>query len=303
MTATTTSRSATSRTTLPKHGKSRGRAKESKQTMAPRVFQIGLVLATLWLAMVALFALFAPVMGFLADPGRPSLNANQGPSWSALFGTDELGRDMFSRVIWGSRLSLLIALISTAFGTVVGGILGLFSGYFKGWIDDIIGGATNVMLSLPALMFAMLIVTVMDQNLRNVIIAVSILSTPAVARVARAQTIRFADREFVIAAKGMGARRIRIIFKEILPNVLPVMMSFAFLAFGIVVIAEGALSFIGKSVPAPDITWGGILAAGRSKLQNSPHLTIFPALVIFFTLLSVNYIGNRLLHRSDIRHH
>ena len=243
------------------------------------------------------------IMGFLPDPKGFSRNVNLGPGWSALFGTDELGRDMFSRVVWGSRLSLLIALASTAFGTIVGGLLGLFSGYFKGWTDDIIGGTINVMLSLPALMFALLIVTVLEQNLRNVIIAVSILATPAIARVARAQTIRFADREFVTAAKGMGARRVRIIFREILPNILPVMMSFAFLAFAIIIIAEGALSFIGKSVPAPDITWGGILAAGSSKLESAPHLTIFPALVIFLTLLSVNYIGNRLLHRSDVRHH
>lgn len=276
---------------------------ETKQAVPRKVFQIGLVLAAGWLAVVVIFALFAPFMGFLADPKGYSRNVNLGPSWSSLFGTDELGRDMFSRVVWGSRLSLLIALASTAFGTIVGGLLGLFSGYFKSWTDDIIGGAINVMLSLPALMFAMLIVTVMDQSLRNVIIAVSILSTPAVARVARAQTIRFADREFVTAAVGMGARRVRIIFKEILPNILPVMMSFAFLAFAIVIIAEGALSFIGKSVPAPEITWGGILAAGSSKLESSPHLTIFPALVIFLTLLSVNYIGNRLLHRSDVRHH
>ena len=281
----------------------RDRFKEDRRAVSPRVFQIGLSLAAFWLALVIFFALFSPFMGFLPDPGRPSLNAKQAPTWSALFGTDELGRDMFSRVVWGSRLSLLIALASTAFGTIVGGLLGLFSGYFKGWTDDIIGGAVNVMLSLPALMFAMLIVTVMEQNLRNVIIAVSILSTPAVARVARAQTVRFADREFVTAAKGMGARRVRIIFREILPNILPVMMSFAFLAFAIVIIAEGALSFIGKSVPAPDITWGGILATGSRHLQDSPHLTIFPALVIFLTLLSVNYIGNRLLHRSDARYH
>ena len=281
----------------------RDRSKEDKRAVSPRVFQIGLSLAAFWLALVIFFALFSPFMGFLPDPGRPSLNAKQTPTWSALFGTDELGRDMFSRVVWGSRLSLLIALASTAFGTIVGGLLGLFSGYFKGWTDDIIGGAVNVMLSLPALMFAMLIVTVMEQNLRNVIIAVSILSTPAVARVARAQTVRFADREFVTAAKGMGARRVRIIFREILPNILPVMMSFAFLAFAIVIIAEGALSFIGKSVPAPDITWGGILATGSRHLQDSPHLTIFPALVIFLTLLSVNYIGNRLLNRSDARYH
>jgi len=121
---------------------------------------VGLILAGIWLAVIIVFAVFAPIMGFLPDPGRFSLNVNQGPSWGAWFGTDEIGRDLFARVVWGSRLSLLIALISTAFGTIVGGFLGLLAGYFKGWIDDFISGTVNIILSLPALIFALLLVTI-----------------------------------------------------------------------------------------------------------------------------------------------
>jgi len=260
---------------------------------------IGLGLAIGWLAVVTCFSVFAPVLGFLPDPGKSSLNVNQGPSWDAWFGTDELGRDMFSRVIWGSRASLLIALISTAFGIVIGGFLGLISGYFRGWIDDFISGAVNIMLSLPALILALLIVTVLEQNLRNVTIAVSLLSIPAVARIVRAQTLRTAARDYIEVAKALGATRKRIILKEILPNILPVVLSLSFLAFGIIIVAEGALSFIGKSVPAPSITWGSLLASAKGKLEDASHLTIYPALIIFLTLLSVNYAGNTLLNRSS----
>lgn len=266
-----------------------------------RLQNIWLWLAAAWLAVIVAFALLAPVLGFVNDPYDLTLEIKKGPSGSFWFGTDNLSRDVFARVVWGARLSLLIAFVSTLIGTVIGGVMGLVSGYFKGWIDDVIGSAINILLSLPALMFAMLIVTVMEQSLRNVIIAVSILSIPAVARVARAQTIRFADREFVTAAKGMGARHLRIVFREILPNILPVMMSFAFLAFGIVIISEGALSYIGKSVPSPSITWGAIIASGKNHLEDAPHIIIFPALVLFLTLLAVNYIGDRLLQRSSSR--
>jgi len=266
-----------------------------------RLQNIWLWLAAAWLAVIVAFALLAPVLGFVNDPYDLTLEIKKGPSGSFWFGTDNLSRDVFARVVWGARLSLLIAFVSTLIGTVIGGVMGLVSGYFKGWIDDVIGSAINILLSLPALMFAMLIVTVMEQSLRNVIIAVSILSIPAVARVARAQTIRFADREFVTAAKGMGARHLRIVFREILPNILPVMLSFAFLAFGIVIISEGALSYIGKSVPSPSITWGAIIASGKNHLEDAPHIIIFPALVLFLTLLAVNYIGDRLLQRSGSR--
>ena len=271
------------------------------QPISHRLQNIWLWLAAGWLALVVAFALLAPVLGFVSDPNEFTLEIKKGPSGSNWFGTDNLSRDVFARVVWGARLSLLIAFVSTLIGAVIGGVMGLVSGYFKGWIDDVIGSAINVLLSLPALMFAMLIVTVMEQSLRNVIIAVSILSIPAMARVARAQTIRFADREFITAAKGMGARNLRIVFKEILPNILPVMMSFAFLAFGIVIISEGALSYIGKSVPSPSITWGAIIASGKNHLEDAPHIIIFPALVLFLTLLAVNYIGDRLLQRSGAR--
>lgn len=287
------------RTKLPKISAIKVNSAKMSSTVKRHIADTGLILAFGWLAVLVVFAIFAPYMGFLDNPHQLSRSRLETPGSAYWLGSDELGRDMFSRIVWGSRLSLLIALISTAFGVAAGGLLGLLAGYFKGIFDDIISGVVNIMLSLPALVFALFVVTVLEQSIRNVIIAVCLLSTPALARIARAQTIRFAQRDFVVAAKSMGAGHLRIIFREILPNVTPVLLSFAFLAFGVVIVAEGALSFIGKSVPSPSITWGSLLANARGRIDEASHLTIYPALAIFLTLLSANFIGDRLMRHSQ----
>ena len=261
----------------------------------------GFWLAGLWLAALTFFLLFAPLLGFVADPEAYSRDVLQGVGWSHWFGTDELGRDMFARVVWGGRLSLMIAAISVAVGILVGGLMGLLAGFFGGWVDSVLSGVVNIMLSLPALILALFIVTVLEQNTRNVIIAVTILAARAVARIVRAQTLRFREREFVTAARCMGARTSRLLFREVLPNLLPIVVAFTFLGLGLVIVGEGGLSFIGKSVPSPAITWGGILAIAKGKLADAPHLTIYPAAVMFCTLMAVNYIGDTLMRRFDVR--
>ncbi|MDE0653669.1 MAG: ABC transporter permease [bacterium] len=262
---------------------------------------LGFWLAAVWLAALTFFVLLAPVLGFVADPEAYSRNVLQGVGWSHWFGTDELGRDMFARVVWGGRLSLMIAAISVAVGILIGGLMGLLAGFFGGWVDTLLSAVINILLSLPALILALFIVTVLEQNTRNVTIAVTILAARAVARIVRAQTLRFRQREFVTAARCMGARTSRLIFREVLPNLLPIIVAFTFLGLGLVIVGEGGLSFIGKSVPAPAITWGGILAVAKGKLSAAPHLTIYPAIVMFCTLMAVNYIGDTLMRRFDVR--
>ena len=262
---------------------------------------LGFWLAAIWLAALVFFVLFAPVLGFLADPDGYSRDVLQGVGRSHWFGTDELGRDMFARVVWGGRLSLLIAAIAVAVGILVGGLMGLLAGFFGGWVDAALSAVINILLSLPALILALFIVTVLEQNTRNVIIAVTILAARAVARIVRAQTLRFREREFVTAARCMGARTSRLLFREVLPNLIPIVVAFTFLGLGLVIVGEGGLSFIGKSVPSPAITWGGILAVAKGKLAEAPHLTIYPAIVMFCTLMAVNYIGDTLMRRFDVR--
>jgi len=255
-----------------------------------------------WLILVVASAVLAPWLGFLDDPHKPlSGPPEEGPSWSNWFGTDQLGRDMFARSVWGGRLSLSIAGPAVGIGIVVGGVLGVVARYFGKWIDLGISSVVNGALALPALVFALFIVTRLGQSYLNVTIAVTILTIPAIARIARAQALRFAAREFVTVADMMGAKWPRLLFREVLPNVVPALASIAFLAMGIVIIAEGSLSFIGVSVGSPSITWGNILSAGKGRLEDAPHIALITGGVMFVTLMALNFVGDEMLRRLDVR--
>ncbi|MYL08732.1 MAG: ABC transporter permease [Acidimicrobiia bacterium] len=276
----------------------------SQPDVAPRRrrHNVALWVSVGWLVLVVASAVLAPWLGFLDDPHKPlSGPPEEGPSWSNWFGTDQLGRDMFARSVWGGRLSLSIAGPAVGIGIVVGGVLGVVAGYFGRWIDLGISSVVNVALALPALVFALFIVTMLGQSYFNVIIAVTILTIPAIARIARAQALRFAAREFVTVADMMGARWPRLLFREVLPNVVPALASIAFLAMGIVIIAEGSLSFIGVSVGSPSITWGNILSAGKGRLEDAPHIALITGGVMFVTLMALNFVGDEMLRRLDVR--
>ena len=276
----------------------------SQPDVAPRRrrHNVALWVSVGWLVLVVASAVLAPWLGFLDDPHKPlSGPPEEGPSWSNWFGTDQLGRDMFARSVWGGRLSLSIAGPAVGIGIVVGGVLGVVAGYFGRWIDLGISSVVNVALALPALVFALFIVTMLGQSYFNVTIAVTILTIPAIARIARAQALRFAAREFVTVADMMGARWPRLLFREVLPNVVPALASIAFLAMGIVIIAEGSLSFIGVSVGSPSITWGNILSAGKGRLEDAPHIALITGGVMFVTLMALNFVGDEMLRRLDVR--
>lgn len=267
-----------------------------------RRHNVALWLSVGWLILVIASAVLAPWLGFIDDPHKLLTGPpEEGPSWSNWFGTDQLGRDMFARSVWGGRLSLSIAGPAVGIGIVVGGVLGVVAGYFGKWIDLGISSVVNVALALPALVFALFIVTVLGQSYWNVTIAVTILTIPAIARIARAQALRFAAREFVTVADMMGAKWPRLLFREVLPNVVPALASIAFLAMGIVIIAEGSLSFIGVSVGSPSITWGNILAAGKGRLEDAPHIALITGGVMFVTLMALNFVGDEMLRRLDVR--
>ncbi|MCY3911524.1 MAG: ABC transporter permease [bacterium] len=276
----------------------------SQPDVAPRRrrHNVALWVSVGWLVLVVASAVLAPWLGFLDDPHKPlSGPPEEGPSWSNWFGTDQLGRDMFARSVWGGRLSMSIAGPAVGIGIVVGGVLGVVAGYFGKWIDLGISSVVNVALALPALVFALFIVTMLGQSYFNVTIAVTILTIPAIARIARAQALRFAAREFVTVADMMGARWPRLLFREVLPNVVPALASIAFLAMGIVIIAEGSLSFIGVSVGSPSITWGNILSAGKGRLEDAPHIALITGGVMFVTLMALNFVGDEMLRRLDVR--
>ena len=255
-----------------------------------------------WLVLITTLVIFYPWLPFVDDPtGIGDSTPNVGPTMDHWFGTSRLGVDVFAQVLDGGRISLRIAAIGTAVGLGVGGALGVCAGYFRGWVDMVVGFLVNAMLSIPALVLVTFIVAVRGQSLFQVTLAICILAIPALARIVRASTLQVAEREYVQAARVVGARDRSILLREVLPNVMPALISFAFLTTGIILVAESSLSYLGLSVQQPAITWGSIISEGRIDMRQTPHMVFLPALVLFATVLSLNFIGDHLLKRFDIR--
>ncbi len=223
------------------------------------------------------------------------------PSAEHWFGGDAIGRDLFARVVYGGRVSLTVGVASIAIGMAIGGTMGLIAGYFRGVTDTAITSTANIMLAFPPLILALALVSFMGQNLRNVIIALAIISIPSLARITRAATLTFSQREFVMASRTLGASHWRVITREVLPNVIPPMAAFALLAIAIAIVAEGTLSFLGLSVEAPTASWGGIINEGRDLLDEAPHISLIPCGVMFLTLLALNYVGDKLQAAWNVR--
>lgn len=264
-------------------------------------FGPGFWVAIVWLSAVLLGALFADFLP-LRDPSEPDFLAiSAGPSTDHLLGTDGLGRDLFSRAVYGARVSLAVGLFAVILGMAVGGALGLVAGYFRGRVETLITSLADTMLAFPALVLLLGITAVLGQSLRNLIIGLAIVSIPAFIRLTRANTLKFASEEFVLAARTTGARRGRIIVREVLPNVVPPMGAYAFVIVAVVIVAEGSLSFLGLGVPPPTPSWGAMIADGRQVLASAPHVVFVPSVVMFITVYSFNLLGDRLRELFDVR--
>lgn len=265
-------------------------------------------LAIGWLVGLTLVVVLVPYLP-LDPPNRSSASLNAPPSADAFFGTDELGRDMFSRVLWGGRLSLAIGVAALVLGFIGGGFIGITAGYFGRLYERIVMAVMDVMLSFPSLILAIALIAALSEpgtqqgSFSKMVIVLTILAVPALARITRANTLVHSRKEFVTAARSLGAGNRRILVREILPNVLPSMFSFAFLALAILVIAEGALAFLGLSIDAPAATWGKLISNGRGSrvLSDAPHLVFFPCLFLFLTLLSLNFVGDKLQSRFTVK--
>jgi peptide/nickel transport system permease protein len=266
----------------------------------------GFWVCIVWLASLTLVAVFAPWLP-IEDPTEFRVGpTNEGPSWSHWFGTDKAGRDVFARGVWGARVSLTVGAFAITFGLVVGGTLGMIAGYMKGRLDQFISFVFFTLLSFPALVLAILIVTSFDRTLRVVALTLGILSVAPVGRLARAQTLVFAEREFVHAARVIGAKDRRIIVKELLPNVLIPMGALGLLGMGIAIVAEGGLAFLSLSVAgegAETLSWGKLISESRSvrDLQQIPHVSFSIILVMFVTVLALNFAGDRIREYTDVR--
>jgi peptide/nickel transport system permease protein len=282
----------------------------------------GAWLAIAWLVVLVLACLLAPFLPFGKGTERFSGLSRQQPLCTAAdcvsghpLGGDAIGRDMISRLVYGARNSLFIGIGSVTIGILVGGFLGLVAGYYRGRLESVIVAVLDVMLSLPALVLALSLTIFLEERMQDVLksketagritltLALGIIAIPTLARITRANTLVWSQREFVTAARAQGAKNFRIMFREVLPNVVPAMAAIALLAIAVVIIAEASISILGAGVDLPAPTWGNIIFEGFPDLTNqeAPHIVFEASAVIFLTVLSLNYLGDAVRARFDVR--
>lgn len=281
--------------------------------------KFGVLFGTVFLGGLTLMAIFADYLPFIRYPDTKVLVDGKaaryglGPGWDAWFGTDGISADVFSKCIYGARTTLQVGVFATAFGIFVGGFLGLIAGYFRGKVDRVVSIITDCLLALPPLLLAIILVNRLDDYKEDtawlgwlsrkwqIVFTLGILATAPLARIVRAQTLSLREREFVLAARSLGANPARVIFREILPNLIPAILTVAFTGLSILIAAEGALAFLGLGVEVGTPTWGKLIDDNRNKIDEAWWATIFPCLMLFLTVLSFNLIGDRLSRRFDIR--
>jgi peptide/nickel transport system permease protein len=266
---------------------------------ANRLF--GLVLPSAWLVLAFGCAFAAPWLP-LADPlYQDLLKMLEKPSGSLWFGADSLGRDVLSRSVYGLRVTFIVAIGSVALGFVLGGSLGLLAGYFRGRVERFIMAGNNVLLAFPPLVLAVAMMAYPGAPLPKLVLVLGLIVSSAFARISRVNTLRFAQQEFVVAAKAMGMRDLRIMLVEILPNLLTPLLVFGLIGVALAAVAEGTLSFLGLSVPPPTPTLGNMIGSEVSSLREAPHTVFFPAAVLFLTIFSLNRVGEYVQRKLDVR--
>lgn len=255
---------------------------------------------------VILVMVFAAVFAGMVSPYSPykisPIDSVVAPSAKYLMGTDELGRDIFSRIIWGSRASLYVGIMVITFGTLVGSIIGMISGYEGGLLDLFVQRVIDSMQAFPALVLAMAMVAMLGASINNVIIALAIVIIPSESRVVRSATLSVKENQYVEAARAIGAGHLRVLFRHIMPNVFAPIVILMSIQLGTVILAEASLSFLGLGTPPPTPTWGGMLSgSGRQYFELAPWLAVFPGVAISLAVLGFNLLGDAIRDVLDPR--
>jgi peptide/nickel transport system permease protein len=262
-------------------------------------------LAALGLLLLAIFVLCAACAPWLAphDPAQLDLGARLlAPGHGHWFGTDELGRDILSRTLYGARISLAVSVSVVSLSLAIGLLAGLAAGFYGGWTDTVLNVyVTNAFLALPGILLAIAFVAFLGPGLFNLILALSISGWVGYARLVRAQVMAVKEREFVEAARALGASNLRVIFRHILPNIVQPLLVQAAIGMAGAVLAEATLSFLGLGIPPPAPSWGSMLNDARSHLFDAPHVVVFPAIAVMLAVLSFNFIGDALRDYLDPR--
>jgi peptide/nickel transport system permease protein len=259
-------------------------------------FRLGLWVSALWLALLTFCAVFASWLPI--DPWQKTDITTRGASDMppALRWPEPLGRDtdtysLLSHVIYGARSSMVIGLIAVVVGCTIGVIIGLIGGWYGKAVDATINVGTNTILAFPPLILLLVIVAVRGSSVRTIALALAAISIPTYARLMRAQTLSIRQREFVLAARSMGATNRRLMWREVFPNAILPVISYTFIVFAVVLVAEASLAYLGYGIPPPKPSWGSMIKKGELKLKTDPHLVFVPATVIFLTVLSLNRVG------------
>lgn len=254
-----------------------------------------------WLVVITLLGLLAPLLpigSYITPVGLPKEPAFK--AWPEFLGTDSLGRSTLSRLLYGARYSMVIGLGAAAFGFVVGTAIGIVAGYFRGIADRVIGFVLDVFLAFPPLIVLLVLVSVLQPSITTLALALGLIVIPTFARLARASTLVWADRPFVVAARSYGATNRRIIFKELLGNVILPLLTLLPVIVASLMIAEGSLSYLGFGLPPPEPSWGGMISAGTKELRREPMLVMIPAMTVFITVFALNIVGERVRSRYEI---
>ncbi len=254
-----------------------------------------------WMAIVFAVVILAPLLPLQSPFDMDMLERRAAFSAEHWLGTDGLGRDELSRLIFGARISLTVGLCAPMIGLTLGGALGLLAGYFRGRFETLVVGSMDVLLAFPPLILALAVTAYLGQSILNLTCILGVLGIPAFMRVARASTLTLARREFVIAAQALGATHTRILLRELLPNVLLPLLAFFLLGVAVTIVVEGALSVRGLGVPPPVASWGSMIGEGRESLDVAPRLAFIPAIAMFMTVLSFNLVGDTFRAITDPR--
>ncbi|MEA5014343.1 MAG: ABC transporter permease [Candidatus Limiplasma sp.] len=251
--------------------------------------------------LVVLTALLYPLITPYPYDQADFMAAFQAPSAKHIMGTDELGRDLFSRILYGCQITITVGVVAVLIAMVAGVTLGLLAGYFRGKVDTVITAILDAVWAFPTLILALAITAILGPGLRNVLIAIGIVYTPGFARVVRSMVLSVREMEYVQGARAIGLGNFKIIYRYVLPNISSVIIVQASLNAAQAIIAEASLSFLGLGVQAPAASWGSLLKTGYQYIYNAPWLSIFPGLCIFLTVLALNFLGDGLRDALDVK--
>ncbi|UUT34694.1 ABC transporter permease [Microbacterium elymi] len=256
--------------------------------------------AVAWLVVLALAAVSAPLLPIprydeiVGIPYEPLFSSD------GILGTDSIGRSILSRALYGARASFTVGFVAAAIGVVVGGLLGLVAGHFRGFVEAVVDVLAEVVQAFPPMLFLVALAAAIRPTLMTLTVSMAVLMIPAFARMTKGAVVAQSTREFVTAARGMGAGHLRIMFREVLPNTVMSLVSFTIISVALLIVIEGSVSFLGYGIPAPSPSWGGMIAEAQSQLRQHPSAALVPIVLLFLTVFSLNSVGDWLRDRFDV---